>query len=394
MKPTPRTTLAICFSSTFVVGMLSGALGPLLPHLAGRLGVPVEAVGSLFTALFLGAVLTQFTGGWLAERFGLHSLAVTGAALLTLGILGLSVSPDLPLILFCAFLAGSGQGLLDIGTNVLIAAVFEERRVVSAVNLLHFAFGAGAVLSPLLSSLAISAWRTPMPVLWLAAALGAVTLLAATRWLMKAHGGGDEEARRAGGAFYGSARLWLMGLLLFLYVGSEMGVGGWTTVYAGRTTALAPGAIALLLSCYWLSLTAGRLVGAALGTRMRSRVLALWAVTGASLGALVVLAGSGSAAWTAAGTVVMGLSFGPIFPTVVVMGTETFRVAPGRAVSIIISVSSLGGMFLPMLQGVLLERVSPLASVAQVAVACLGMMAVLLLATRRPRAQPSQASEA
>jgi fucose permease len=173
-----------------------------------------------------------------------------------------------------------------------------------------------------------------------------------------------------------------------------MGVGGWTTVYAGRTTALAPGAIALLLSCYWLSLTAGRLVGAALGTRMRSRVLALWAVTGASLGALVVLAGSGSAAWTAAGTVVMGLSFGPIFPTVVVMGTETFRVAPGRAVSIIISVSSLGGMFLPMLQGVLLERVSPLASVAQVAVACLGMMAVLLLATRRPRAQPSQASEA
>ena len=48
--------------------------------------------------------------------------------------------------------------------------------MVSAVNLLHFAFGAGAVIAPLLMSLSLGAWATPMPVLWLAAALGVATL--------------------------------------------------------------------------------------------------------------------------------------------------------------------------------------------------------------------------
>lgn len=386
MKPTPRTTLAISFAATFVVGILSGALGPFIPQLAGRLEVPPEALGSLFTALFLGAVLTQFTGGWLAERIGLHNLAVIGAALLTTGILGITVSPTLSLILACAFLAGAGQGMLDIGTNVLIAAVFHEREVVSAVNLLHFAFGAGAVISPLLTSASVAAWGTPMPVLWLAAALGGITFLAATRWLMDAPAAraGAEAAGQGGGRLYRSPVLWLLGLLLFLYVGVEMGTGGWTTIYAGKTTSLAPGAIALVLSGYWLALTGGRLVGAALGTRLRSRDLALLSVIGSCAGALMVVAGSGSAGWTIAGTVVMGLSFGPVFPTVVVMGTETFRAAPGRAVSVIISMSSMGAMVLPVLQGVLLERVSPVASVGLVAAACVGMLGLLLAVRRSP----------
>jgi fucose permease len=342
-----------------------------------------------FAALFLGAVLTQFTGGWLAERFGLHNLAVAGAALLTAGILGITVSPALPLILASAFLAGAGQGLLDIGTNVLIATVFHEREAVSAVNLLHFAFGAGAVVSPLLTRASMAVWGTPMPVLWMGAVLGVATFLAATRWLMDAPAAREAEGEGGGGALYRSPVLWLLGLLLFLYVGVEMGTGGWTTIYAGKTTSLSAGTIALVLSGYWLALTGGRLVGAALGTRLRSRDLALLSVTVSCAGALMVVAGSGHAGWTVAGTVIMGLGFGPVFPTIVVMGTEAFRGAPGRAASIIISMSSMGAMVLPVLQGVLLERVSPVSSVALVAAACLGMLA-LLLAVRKLAGQPSR----
>ena len=393
MKPTPRSTLVISLIALFELGILSGALGPLLPYLAGRLGVPVVAVGSLFTALFAGAMLTQFTGGWLSERFGLHNVAVAGVTLLTAGILGIPAGPNLPLVLLAAFLAGAGQGLIDISTNVLIAAVFEERAVVSAVNLLHFAFGVGAVVSPIVASMAVSLFGSPMPVLWLAAALGAVNALLASRWLMHAAATRSGDTAHKGNALYRSPVLWLMGALLFLYVGAEMGVGGWTTVYAGRTTRLAPGAIALLLSGYWLSLTVGRLLGAALGARLRSSALALLSVVGASLGAIILLSGTGNVALTAWGTLLMGLSFGPIFPTVVVLGTEMFRGAPGRAVSLVVSMSSVGGMVLPMLQGVLLEQVSPRTSAIEVAVACLGMLG-LLLAIRRAGGRGSPAGGA
>jgi fucose permease len=380
---TPRSTLAISFASTFVIGILSGALGPLLPQLAGRAAVPLEALGAMFTALFLGALLTQFSGGWLNERVGLRNMVMIGTGLLTAGILGITVSPSLPLILFCAFLAGSGQGTLDISTNVLIAAVFEERAVVSAVNLLHFAFGAGAVIAPLLISLSLGAWETPMPVLWLAAMLGAATLLWAPRGLMNARAGRPEAPGRAlAGSIYASPVLWLLGLLMFLYVGVEMGVGGWTTVYASRTTALAPKAIAWLVSGYWLALTVGRLLGAAAGARLTSRALAMVSIAGTCAGALVLVGTGGSVGGTIAGTLLLGVSFGPIFPTAVVIGTEVFRSAPSRAVSVIISLSSLGGMVLPALQGVLLERVSPLASVWQIVVACFGMLLLLLVVER------------
>lgn len=388
----PRSTLAVCFASIFVVGILSGALGPFLPQLSSRLAIPVEALGVVFTALFLGALAMQLAGGWLSERIGLRTMSTAGTVVLTLGILGVTVSPGLPTLLLCAFLAGAGQGTLDVGTNVLVAAVFDERRVVSAVNVLHFAFGAGAVLSPALTSLAVAAWGTPMPVLWLAAGIGVVAAIAMPRWALDAKAGRPHEVRPAEAhAIYTRPALWLLSLLLFLYVGVEMGVGGWTTVYAGRTTSLAPRDVALLVSGYWLALTAGRLAGAALGVRMTSRALASISVVGTCLGSAMLVLGSGSVAWTTAGTVVAGASFGPVFPTVVVMGTELFRTAPSRAVSVIIALSSLGGMVLPPLQGLLLERVSPRASVAMVAAACLAMLLLLLAVERSARRAPAAA---
>ncbi|HET6439238.1 MAG TPA: MFS transporter [Anaeromyxobacter sp.] len=382
----PRTTLAISISSLFVVGILSGALGPFLPQLAARLGLPVDALGALFTALFLGALSMQVFGGWLNERVGLRNMVLAGVALVALGIFGITVSTTLPTLLGCALLAGAGQGTLDVSTNVLVPAVFQGRAVVAAVNLLHFAFGAGAVMSPLLTTLALETWGTPMPILWIAAALGFATLAAGFRWLLQASTGPSEGARRGKpGSLYRRPVLWFLSLLLFLGVGVEMGVGGWTTVYVERTTSLGVGAVAWLVSGYWLALTGGRLLGAVAGARLTAPVLARIAILGACAGSTTLLLGAGSVPLTILGTVVMGTSIGPIFPTVVVLGTEAFPSAPSRAVSVIIATSSLGGMLLPPLQGLLLQRVAPAASVAEVAAACLGSLALLVAIERAGR---------
>ncbi len=380
----PRSTLAVSWTSTFVIGMVSGALGPLLPQLAVRLSAPVEALGSLFSALFIGALATQLTGGWLNERVGLRNMVLIGTALLVLGILGITASPTLPLLLASACLVGLGQGALDISTNVLVAAVFPSDKVVSAVNLLHFAFGAGAVLAPAVASAALRQWATPMPALYLAAAIGLSSLLLGGRLLLNP--AVAPPGREPGGTgLYRAPALWLLALLLFLYVGGEMGVGGWTTVYLDRTSSLPASLVALVVSAYWLALTAGRLVGAALGVRIRSGALLLCSVMGTCLGALLLLLGGGGVALTVVGTLLLGVSYGPIFPTAVVMATERFPFAPSRAVSVVVSLSSLGGMALPPLQGILLERVSPLASTGLVALGAVGMLAALLAVRRGAR---------
>jgi fucose permease len=375
---TPRRTLLVAWLSIFVIGMLSGAVGPLLPILAARLALPVEALGALYPALFAGALTAQLVGGWVAERIGLRNLVVLGTGLLTFGILGLTGSPTLPLLLAAASLAGLGQGAIDVSSNVLIAAVFPRERVVSAVNLLHVAFGAGAMLAPVIATAAAARLGSPMPALHLAGALGIATMLLGARMLLDApaaHGSGGPGAT----GLYRSPALWLLALIMFLYVGGEMGVGGWTARYLERTSDLGAGPIALVVSAYWAALTGGRLAGAVLGARLSASTLLLWSVSGSLLGAAMVLLGGGGVAATVAGTLVLGVAYGPIFPTAVVLATERFPAAAGRAVSVLVSVSSVGGMALPPLQGVLLERVSPLASVALVAAGAAGMLGARLL---------------
>ena len=318
-------------------------------------------------------------------------MLVAGTVLLTLGIAGIAVGPTLPLILAGAFLAGTGQGALDISSNVLVALVFDARHVVSAVNILHFAFGAGAVGSPLVAAWALQRWGSPVPALWVGVAIGAATSLLAARHVMRARPARPAAGEPGHATIYRSPALWSLAFLLFVYVGAEMGVGGWTSIYLERTTALTPDLAALVVSGYWLALTAGRLLGAALGTRVNSRDLAAVSLVGSCLGGLVLLAGGGNTALTIAGTLLMGVSFGPIFPTVVVFTTELFRFSPSRAVSVVVSMSSIGGTLLPPLQGILLERVSPLASVVQVA-ACALLMLGLLAAARRSSARIHAAS--
>lgn len=66
---------------------------------------------------------------------------------------------------------------------------------------------------------------------------------------------------------------------------------------------------------------------------------------------------------------------------------QIFRAAPSHAVSVIVSVSSLGGVVLPPIPGLLLERVSPVAGVALVAAACVGMLLLLLAVKRGARGE-------
>jgi fucose permease len=378
---TARTTLFVAWLAIFVIGLLSGALGPLLPILALRLAIPVETVGAIFPAIFIGALTAQLTGGQVAERLGLRRLALLGAALLALGCLGVAAGPTLPLILAAAFLFGLGQGATDVSANVLVAAVFPRERVVSAVNLLHVAFGAGAMLGPVIASLAVARLGTPMPALWLAAALGGATVLLGLRLLLDAPGAhGDGGA--AGAELYRTPALWLLALIMFLYVGGEMGVGGWTPRYLEKTTALSTGSIALVVSAYWAALTVGRLAGAVLGARMSASRLLLLSVAGSLLGAAIVPLAGGSVVATVAGTLILGVAYGPVFPTAVVLATERFPAAASRAVGVLVSVASVGGMVLPPLQGVLLERVGPLASVLLVAAGAAGMVVAFFLVER------------
>ncbi len=177
----------------------------------------------------------------------------------------------------------------------------------------------------------------------------------------------------------------MIALFFFLYVGAEVGFGGWVFTYAvtldlsGETTA------AYLTSAFWGALTLGRLLTIPVAARVRPRFILLGALLGCltSVGIILIRSGSLAALWV--GAFGLGFSMAPIFPTTISLAERRMTIT-GRVTSWFFVGASLGGMSLPWLIGQLFESVGPrammFAVLADLALA-VGIFAVLILRSSR-----------
>jgi fucose permease len=167
----------------------------------------------------------------------------------------------------------------------------------------------------------------------------------------------------------------MMGALAFLYGGMETGIGGWATVYMQRTTAQDGETAALTASAFWLALTGGRMIGTFAGMRITSTTI-LTICIGLTLGgALLLQAGIGNALTSTAAVLIIGLAFGPIYPTALAFTAATFRQSTGAATSVVMALASTGGMIVPWLLLVLLES-GPASSTLLIVAGAVSMLAL------------------
>ena len=382
--PSARRTLALVCAIFLGVGVVLAGVGPALPHLAARSGQDIAALGGLFTAISGGVVLSQLVFGPLSDRLGLARVLAGGIVLMALGTLGVALSAALVAMVLCALLAGFGFGGILVGGNLLIAALFAARSA-AALNGANLFFGVGSMLGPALAGLAGARLGFPQAALWVGAALllalvPAVLLLAAPAPPPATPDAAPGERGRAG-------ELWLLGLLLLFYTGTEVGFGGWVTVYLLRGAAFEPALGALVASGFWLALTAGRGLGALLGLRLApSRLLAL-GLLGMLAGATLLTLSAGAPAPTIAGVLLFGLSCGPVFPTLMSVITTAAR-GSGARTGLALGIGNSGGLIIPALLGLLLSRYGPTAMAATLlgtASIMLALCAAVALAGRPPR---------
>jgi fucose permease len=354
MRDTKNQILILSSFIFLLLGLATSVIGPILPQLAGNAGVELAQVGAVFTAIFLGALASQLVAGPLGDRIGQPKIILAGLVLISVGMLGVSLSRSLPLMLGLAFLAGLGHGGIDLGGNVLIGTVFNGRSV-SALNILNLFFGIGAFSGPALASVAFRLWNTGLPVLWLCA--GLLTLAAVVFvWLRPPSGTAhsrqaasqDSSARTP---VYRSPLLWILGLLILVYVGTENGIGGWATTYMQRSVGMPLETAALVAASFWLALTAGRMASAGAGLKLGAWQILSASLIGAAVGGILMVFSFGNPGLSIFSVAVIGFSFGAIYPTVMAITTAQFQDQPGKAVSVVAAMGSIGGALLPWAQG-------------------------------------------
>jgi FHS family Na+ dependent glucose MFS transporter 1 len=352
---TKRISQTSAYFAAFVaLGLTTASLGPTLPRLAGQTHARLSEISFLFTARSLGFLLGAFRGGKLYDRLSGRVL-MTGALVLMASVMALiPLSPSLLVLIVTMIVLGAAESLLDVGGNTLLVWTHGER-VGPYMNGLHFFYGVGAFLSPIIIAETLSlsgdvslAYR----------ALALLVLLVAG-WMLRTHSPAMRATSKDSSAEHTDMRLVLLiALFFFLYLGAEVSFGGWIYTYVVSLKLSNATRAAYLTSAFWGSLALGRLISIPLAARFRPRTLLLCGLTGCllSIGVILLWSGSLPAIWL--GTFGAGLSMSSIFPSTLSWAERRMKIT-GQVTGWLLVGASAGGMFLPWLIGQLFESAGP-----------------------------------
>jgi fucose permease len=381
------------FAVFVVLGMETSILGPTLPGLAQQTAAQLAAISYLFTGHALGYMGGSFFGGRLYDRVPGHLVVVAMLALMATVLVLVPWIPVLWLLIPAWILLGVSGGALDVGGNTLMIWV-HGRQVGPFMNALHFFFGLGSFLIPIIVAQAMAlsgsfpwAYRVlallVIPVaLWMARVPSPASPNAANS---QADSERQAEAETQPGVDVRRTVI-LICLLLGLYVGAEAAFGGWIYTYAVALDLSDVTTAAYLTSAFWGALTVGRLLAIPLATRFRPRSILFADLTGCLLSVGILLAGSGSVTATWLGAMGLGLSMASIFPTAMSLAEHRIPIT-GQVTGWFLVSASIGGMLLPWLIGQLFEPIGPQLTMLAILLDLVAAMLVLIVLVRATRPQ-------
>ncbi|MFC3285884.1 MFS transporter [Litchfieldella rifensis] len=359
-------------------GMTAGLLGPALPHLAAMTGSSMSQIAILFTARALGTMIGAVSAGLLLDRLPGHRLLTGMVLLAVLGLVLAPLSVALAVLTAVVFLLGLSEVSLNTGGNTLL--LWTHREMAGPhISALHFCFGLGNMLVPLVMITAIALtgqfhWAFWLVGLYLLALIWPLSRLASPLRQRSREGAPEESPAKPRDA-------WLLAgfMLMFgLYVGTEITFAGWITTY-GTLNGLSADDAAFLVSLFWLALSLGRLLAIPLlgwGSP--------WTMLYGCLGLGLLTALALHALWLPLSLAVLlfGLSASALFPTLLSLGNQVMEMT-GRNTGLIFLACGLGAMIAPSLTGPLLDLVGAQAFPLLLAGLVILLMAALLMLRAR-----------
>ncbi|MGE5462645.1 MAG: MFS transporter [Syntrophothermus sp.] len=385
--PAHPIVATIAYYLAFIIlGLTTAASGPSLLRLAEHTASPLNIISYIFVLSSLGYLIGSFFGGRIYDRFSAHRFMSITLVVMAITCIFIPISRSLALLLFAMFLNGLAASILDVGCNTLLLWTHGEKAG-PFLNGLHFFFGVGSLIAPLLFAQVL---LVTGDIQWLYWSFALVSVpMAVWFWFLQEpkHAGRNEEASNT--IFPGWPVL-VLAVLFFLYVGLELGFGNWIYTYALKLNLENEITAARLAAAFWGAFTFGRLLGVWVSTQLRSKPILFMDIIGCAISIAVMIAwrNSGTALWI--GTLGLGLSMASIFPTLIMLAGERMTIT-GTITGWFLVGAGTGSMLLPWLIGQVFVITGPQAMTAVLLVTLVGFLLVLLLflnMKRKPLPQP------
>jgi FHS family Na+ dependent glucose MFS transporter 1 len=376
---TKLTLTAAYYLSFIMLGLLVAIEGPALPSLAENTSSTLDQISLIFIFGSFGYLLGSFFSGRAYDRLPGHRFMAGTLLMIALCASLIPSAEQLWQLLLILFVFGGAKGALDVGGNTLIMWTHGEKSG-PYLNGLHFFFGLGASIAPLILAGFLASTGGIQWTFWLLAIL--CLPLSIWLWRLPEPPPQTEEGNH-GNAPFPVIPVLLIVLAFLLYVGAEVGFGNWIYTYALTLELGTALTSAYLTSAFWGTFTVGRLLGVWVSTRARAATILLVDLLGcfASLGLILLWQDSSLALWT--GTIGLGLFMASVFPTTLMLAGERMRVT-GAMTGWFLAGASVGGMSLPWGIGQAFVGIGARAMPVLVLVTLILNLLVILLFISRP----------
>jgi MFS transporter, FHS family, glucose/mannose:H+ symporter len=333
----------------FGIALLS--MGSLLPSITARFNMDSIATGALVSFLPFGVLTGSLIFGPIVDRFGYKLLLSLSALVVIAGLEGLAYASSFGLLQFSIFSIGFGGGILNGGTNALVADISAGERG-AKLSLLGVFFGVGALGMPvLLGILRGYAYSTIL------AGTGAVLLIPVLyffliRFPIPKHAQGFPL--KEGIKLWREKTLLLIALTLALQSGLEGVVNNWSTTFLQNARGIDPRDALFALSAFVGGMTAARLALAGILKKMKSDLVLFLGIALSCIGILTITVSSGVAG-SSAGLIVLGIGLAGGFPLLLGYVADLYPKITGTAFSVVFVIALLGNMAINYLVGVISE---------------------------------------
>ena len=376
--------LAIVTSLFFMWGFLTSLNDILVPHLKSIFDLSYARVMlvqfSFFSAYFLFSIpwsrVVNAIGYQHAMVVGLLSMAV--GAFLFIPAASLA---SFPLFLGALVVLAAGITGLQVAANPYVVVLGKPETASSRLNLTQAFNSLGTTIAPKLGGLlilsaaplaieelhrlapqALHSYRVQQaasvktPYFLITGALVLLAVLIAKSTLPKIESARCVPGMDVNDSLWKHPNLIFGALGIFTYVGAEVSIGSFLVNYFGQPEIAGfPAKIAAgYVSFYWGGAMVGRFVGAAVLRKVKTgHLLALCAVATATLVTVSMLTSGHVAMWS---MLAVGLFNSIMFPTIFSLGVAELGCLTGNG-SGILNMAIVGGAILPLLQGVIADRI-------------------------------------
>lgn len=351
--------VAVIYLIFVSLGLPDSLLGSAWPTMRADFRVPSSYAGYVSMTISFMTIVSALISPAIIKKIHTKWIVIFSIMLTILGLIGFSISGSYGMLFVFAVPYGLGAGAIDASINHYVANHYSG----SIMNFLHCFYGIGAVISPVIMSLALRWAKWNEGYRWIAyiqMGILLVCIISLPLWKKNESPEGEDTSENSGIR----QAIRIPGVIptliaFFAYCAGEATCFLWTSSYfAGVKQGLSDERIASFGSLVVGGLVLGRLIAGFVSGKLGDRTLIRIGIVIEMIGIIMVMLPTPHYLAAAAGFVVIGTGMGPVYPSIQHMAPENFGKRNSAAViGLQMASAYVGSTFMPMLFGNLQQRI-------------------------------------